>query len=654
MEASTTSNPNTSNFPRIMVGLSRGQEEPDASLAAAEARELGYDFMILPITFPSYRRFLFEQLVDSVDIKETKFMEEWRKGQPFCREDLIVKNADVSDFMVGQVSNWINLDSLDHNIRINSEVIMRQQITWIGHVGITAVLIPSPSDSLMNYARCVNNIFGTVPYINLWIKIPLVLEDEILESNETVTWERWNKFRTLCENHVRLSIALEVTQNLPEDNILDRWFAEPIRAVILPTNLFLSNAKGWPVLSKRHQAFIRKLIKYKPNFVIECAADGSNHASGGLSAYQEYVHYLNRTMPELTPVEQFALGYNDFLQSPLQPLMDNLESSTYEVFEKDSTKYTLYEKAIHHALLDRTTGSEEMIVIMVVGAGRGPLVTRSLIAAEKAQKRVKVYAIEKNPNAFVTLQNKKAEVWGNKVTIVFSDMRLWKAPEKADILVSELLGSFGDNELSPECLDGAQKFLKSDGISIPTSYTAFISPISSSKIHNEVAAYKDLAHFETPYVVMFQAASELAKPCQIWTFEHPNRNMAADEDGNPINNYHNTRYSKVTFNIRESGILHGIAGYFESILYKDIMLSIHPATHSIDMLSWFPIFFPLRIPIYLPSNTKLDINFWRLTNSHKVWYEWCVDPSIPLGLETISFSPSAIHNSLGRSSWIGL
>lgn len=31
---------------------------------------------------------------------------------------------------------------------------------------------------------------------------------------------------------------------------------------------------------------------------------------------------------------------------------------------------------------------------------------------------------------------------------------------QCDILVSELLGSFGDNELSPECLDGAQKFLK--------------------------------------------------------------------------------------------------------------------------------------------------------------------------------------------------
>ncbi len=54
----------------------------------------------------------------------------------------------------------------------------------------------------------------------------------------------------------------------------------------------------------------------------------------------------------------------------------------------------------------------------------------------------------------------KFEVWGDMVTVVSSDMRQWEAPEKADIIVSELLGSFGDNELSPECLDGAQKFLK--------------------------------------------------------------------------------------------------------------------------------------------------------------------------------------------------
>jgi hypothetical protein len=59
------------------------------------------------------------------------------------------------------------------------------------------------------------------------------------------------------------------------------------------------------------------------------------------------------------------------------------------------------------------------------------------------------------------------QLHGAQVTLVSADMRHWEAPEKADIIVSELLGSFGDNELSPECLDGAQRFLREGGISIP-------------------------------------------------------------------------------------------------------------------------------------------------------------------------------------------
>ena len=33
--------------------------------------------------------------------------------------------------------------------------------------------------------------------------------------------------------------------------------------------------------------------------------------------------------------------------------MDNLESQTYEVFEKDPVKYTQYQRAIYEALTDR-------------------------------------------------------------------------------------------------------------------------------------------------------------------------------------------------------------------------------------------------------------------------------------------------------------
>ena len=41
-------------------------------------------------------------------------------------------------------------------------------------------------------------------------------------------------------------------------------------------------------------------------------------------------------------------------------------------------------------------------VVLVLGAGRGPLVNAALRAARMAQRRIRVYAVEKNPNAVVT------------------------------------------------------------------------------------------------------------------------------------------------------------------------------------------------------------------------------------------------------------
>ncbi|RUS14777.1 arginine N-methyltransferase 5, partial [Jimgerdemannia flammicorona] len=459
---------------------------------------------------------------------------------------------------------------------------------------------------------------------------------------------------------------------------------------------------------------------HKPSFVLT-SAHRRLHAAGGSTAYQQYVRHLNRTLPEPDQVERFATGYQDYLQAPLQPLTENLDSSTYETFEKDPVKYAQYEKvgrnrmneghlefegtdsrdiAVYQALLDRVpAGSEETTVpffivprssiharsgssvIMVVGAGRGPLVNCSLRAAASAERKVRVYAVEKNPNALVTLQNMKAEQWGDQVTVVFTDMRRWKAPEKCDILVSELLGSFGDNELSPECLDGAQKFLKrksytyildrvyhwdadnAGGISIPASYTAYVTPLSSSKLHSEVAAYKDLAHFETPYVVMFQSVAELADPQPLWRFDHPNcREVPDDPDEASMvlsSNLHNVRHTHVTFDSAHAMTVHGVAGYFESVLYDDVIISIHPNTHSPGMFSWFPIFFPLRAPLAVPKGAIVEVDFWRLTDGKKVWYEWCVQTRLEVsegpegGKRVVRLTTSPIHNVSGRSSWIG-
>ena len=41
-------------------------------------------------------------------------------------------------------------------------------------------------------------------------------------------------------------------------------------------------------------------------------------------------------------------------------------------------------------------------VLCVAGAGRGPLVVRCLRAIARSERAAFIYAVEKNPNAFVT------------------------------------------------------------------------------------------------------------------------------------------------------------------------------------------------------------------------------------------------------------
>ena len=347
------------------------------------------------------------------------------------------------------------------------------------------------------------------------------------------------------------------------------------RAAVLSTEAFVTNKRGFPVLPKRHQELVACLLRHNVQLRLrgerrhdpDAAAAAAGPADSGegsaasaedagavaaaaaatagdeaasrhpLALYWEYLAYLFGKLPEMTEQERVEAGYRDYLQAPLQPLMDNLESQTYETFEKDDMKYDTYEQAVFRALQDlpAPTPAEAAgpgggaVVVMVVGAGRGPLVRASLRAGERAGRPLRVYAVEKNPNAVVHLHAlHAAQRWGSRVRIISHDMRTWVAPEPATIMVSELLGSFGDNELSPECLDGAQRFLAPGGISIPSAYTSFLAPVTAAKLHNDVRAHGDLAHAETPYVVKLHRVAPLAEAAPVFTFTHPNTDAVID------------------------------------------------------------------------------------------------------------------------------
>ena len=416
------------------------------------------------------------------------------------------------------------------------------------------------------------------------------------------------------------------------------------------------------------------------------------------NSYLLYLRNLQNKQTPQSPMEKFGGGYQDYLQSPLQPLTVNLESVTYEVFEKDPVKYDQYEKAIARALHDwaeqgkAASSPDGRIVVAVVGAGRGPLVTRALKASDDVGVDIDIWALEKNQNAFVLLQrhNADGEKWAGRTHLVQGDMRTWKGPYRQrranhcdvadrmlrpetptianqalqgeasaeldreyypiDIVVSELLGSFADNELSPECLDGVQHLLNPvDGISIPASYTAHLTPIASPKLHADISSQANANRnaFETPYVVMLHAFDYLSTrstyshnhkntsqsqdgqnrlECpsmsssspiiqQAWGFSHPNhhpyiqqpfpQSSSIERSGendvtntSNITNTHNTRHTALTFPIPNRGVCHGLAGYFEAVLYGSVELSTNPINmdqKSEGMISWFPIFFPLKV-----------------------------------------------------------
>jgi type II protein arginine methyltransferase len=233
---------------------------------------------------------------------------------------------------------------------------------------------------------------------------------------------------------------------------------------------------------------------------------------------------------------------------------------------------------------------------------------------QPALPKVIIYAVEKNPSAVLYLQsmlylsrrqqeqqqkqqdytmfdaarnratksinNDNDHPWyGTEIHIIQEDLRNLSATKhtnnrKADIIVSELLGSFGCNELSPECLHALFTTSKKSSvggidddddngeeddsvcdehtISIPCEYTSYIAPVSSTKLYQQAcqqSLYPNASStacigyqqaIETPYVVRPHAASQMHTEQPCWSFKH-GKDMLSYSNNNQNNKTKNHR-----------------------------------------------------------------------------------------------------------------
>ena len=166
-----------------------------------------------------------------------------------------------------------------------------------------------------------------------------------------------------------------VGKDLPDKQLVEQWYAEGVQIFMLDEDVFLTNKKGFPVLSRPHQKLFSRFLRWTDCTIILMGEPTKS------KQYSQYLRHLRTTIPELTTSECEEKPFWDTLQTPLQPLSHNLEYATYETFESDPVKYIGYEKAIIQALIDldkksvtaasKTNGGKQPFVLMVLGAGRG-------------------------------------------------------------------------------------------------------------------------------------------------------------------------------------------------------------------------------------------------------------------------------------------
>lgn len=507
----------------------------DVASTLAHAGATGQNFVMVP---------LFHERLRRSDVQ--------RGNGLITRSEMELPHEDWVGHVVGKFSRWIDMDSSSSLVRQRAEVAFMDEYAYAAHLGLQAIVFAPHgclgANSLRNLKLALTRFSATSPQI--WLSLAF--------SEHGSPWPEWDKARQSLSHDRRLGVVLDLTAtslpNLDSTPTISAWAAEPLKAIVIPTSLFRQNRTGSALVVGNKSD--RSLLQWFTHRGVHVALRG---AATQQSDVKEMIRALSsmhaKSLPLSSPQalqREFNSKYRDVLQSPLDPLCVNLDSETYQVMEEDPVKYELYAEALHAAMRDIRTQADSsattssVLRVLVVGPGRGPLIAATLqrfralrkqLQLPSSQWKLQVVAVEKNRNAVITLRNRFADFLAKGVVqIIAGDMREVLARrgtsregdgalhEKVDIIVSELLGSWGDNEASPECLAAVQPWLQPHGVMIPQQYCSFLAPIAASKLWMDAremfwgargsAAGKE--GLDCPYVVQMESFAPIASPQPVF------------------------------------------------------------------------------------------------------------------------------------------
>ena len=241
-------------------------------------------------------------------------------------------------------------------------------------------------------------------------------------------------------------------------------------------------------------------------------------------------------------------------------------------------------------------------VVVDLGTGTGVL---AAFACQAGARRV--YAIERLPIIEVAKATLKSQGWQERVVFLEQDFAQADLPEKADVIVSEVLGSFGVGETSfADLLGCRERMLKTDGHLIPSRVRLFAAPVSTPDFY-ELISFKGTSQFGLD----FSSARELALN---QTYGHQLKHdqlmgvprCLGEIDFAALNRTEAANLKRrIELQIEQDGELHAIAGWFEADLSPQTTLTNAPSGKA---NSWLHRLFPLLQPVRVICGDRVHLH----------------------------------------------
>jgi protein arginine N-methyltransferase 1 len=221
-------------------------------------------------------------------------------------------------------------------------------------------------------------------------------------------------------------------------------------------------------------------------------------------------------------------------------------------------------------------------VVVDLGTGTGILAKIALEAGAS-----KVYGIEFKKD-ILDVAKRDLKEFGDRFVPILGNSLNVELPERVDVIISETIGNFADNENCVLFLKDAKKrFLKDGGIMIPNSVIQMMAPVSVPIVQEKIDQMDSLNYYET----VIPKEDYVSKPAEVNEF-------VFDQD-------EEVEYSKsVIFHIERDVKITGFKGWFIAGLTNSFVLDTEVVKED---SSWNHFYVPCEVDMSKGDMLKIYV-----------------------------------------------